>query len=324
MAIQGSAKELEIPAGTHKAIGRALGGAGTGSAARELKEKKARKFGVVEQIGLAADMLPGGAILSEGVVRGAAGGMNFLRMIDDAHTAYSSKGYKGVKETVLKWASIYDESIIVKTLDYLEGLKGKVSSTPSLKAINKAVDEVYVDLFFGPKAGLRSPSIPGSAEPVMSKAAKKALGEAKIEYPHGKSVWKEDSALEYIQRQRNKPFSDVGTGIGAKQEEGLINTMFLSLEKGQKTEADIARDIFSVTDGDPISIQSLIRNNQQFLPTDTTGIHKKIDLLLKNALQNPRNLPAPQNLTPARNRLNIPPSAGSRLNLPGGPIPPQR
>ena len=106
------------------AAGRVLGPEDPGVRA-EMEAQRDREFGVVEQIGLAADMLPGGAIAAGGAKAAAAGGRNIFKMINDSITGFKTGGAKAAKDAVLKWVSSTDLTILTDAMNYLDGLSGK-------------------------------------------------------------------------------------------------------------------------------------------------------------------------------------------------------
>ena len=82
----------------------------------EVEEKRDQEFGTMDQIGMAADMLPGGAIAAGGAKAVAAGGRNIYKMINDSIKGFKVGGDKSAKDAVLNWASSTDLSLLEKLL----------------------------------------------------------------------------------------------------------------------------------------------------------------------------------------------------------------
>jgi len=149
------------------AAGRVLGPEDPGVRA-EMEAQRDREFGVVEQIGLAADMLPGGAIAAGGAKAAAAGGRNIFKMINDSITGFKTGGAKAAKDAVLKWASSTDLTILTDAMNYLDGLSGKALA--EIEPVRKAINEVY-NQFSAPKGGFSL-----GAKPASSTDTSTALG----------------------------------------------------------------------------------------------------------------------------------------------------
>jgi len=116
----------------------------------EVEEERDQEFDVWDQIGLASDMLPGGAIAAGGAKAAAAGGRNIYKMINDSITGFKTGGAKSAKDAVLKWASSTDLTILTDAMNYLDGLSGKALA--EVEPVRKAINDVY-NQFSAPKGG---------------------------------------------------------------------------------------------------------------------------------------------------------------------------
>ena len=137
----------------------------------ELKEKRDQEFGTMDQIGLAADMLPGGAIAAGGAKAAAAGGRNVYKMISDSIKGFKAGGDKSAKDAVLNWASSTDLYILTDALNYINNLSGK--ALEEIKPAKKAIEDVY-NQFSAPKEPLLDKFSMG-AKPADSADSQSAL-----------------------------------------------------------------------------------------------------------------------------------------------------
>lgn len=130
----------------------------------EVEEKRDQEFGTMDQIGMAADMLPGGAIVAGGAKAVGVGGRNIYKMINDSIKGFKVGGDKSAKDAVLNWASSTDLTILTDAMNYLDGLSGKALA--EVEPVRKAINEVY-NQFSAPKSGFSM-----GAEPAGLKASK--------------------------------------------------------------------------------------------------------------------------------------------------------
>ena len=137
----------------------------------ELKEKRDQEFGTMDQIGLAADMLPGGAIAAGGAKAALSGGRNIYKMINDSIKGFKAGGDKSAKDAVLNWASSTDLYILTDALNYINNLSGK--ALEEIKPAKKAIEDVY-NQFSAPKEPLLDKFSMG-AKPADSADSQSAL-----------------------------------------------------------------------------------------------------------------------------------------------------
>jgi len=116
----------------------------------EVEEERNQKFDVWDQIGLAADMLPGGAIAAGGAKAALSGGRNIYKMINDSIKGFKAGGDKSAKDAVLNWVSSTDLTILTDAMNYLDGLSGK--ALDEVEPVRKAINDVY-NQFSAPKGG---------------------------------------------------------------------------------------------------------------------------------------------------------------------------
>ena len=132
----------------------------------------------MDQIGMAADMLPGGAIAAGGAKAAAKKGPDIYKMINDALKGFQRDGDRGAQSAIVNWVSSTDTSIITKAQENLDSLSSE--TWKSVEPVRKALSNAY-NQFISPKGGhttqWKDPSTP-SAPP------------------------KPGSALEYVQQQK--------------------------------------------------------------------------------------------------------------------------
>jgi hypothetical protein len=140
----------------------------------ELKEKRDQEFGTMDQIGLAADMLPGGAIAAGGAKAALSGGRNIYKMINDSIKGFKAGGDKSAKDAVLNWVSSTDLTILTDAMNYLDGLSGK--ALDEVEPVRKAINDVY-NQFSAPKGGFSLGAKP--SDPADSQSALEFVKELK-------------------------------------------------------------------------------------------------------------------------------------------------
>ena len=147
-------------------------------AREEVEARRNQEFGTMDQIGMAADMLPGGAIAAGGAKAAAKKGPDIYKMINDALKGFQRDGDRGAQSAIVNWVSSTDTSIITKAQEYLDSLSDE--ALKSVEPVRKALSNAY-NQFISPKGGhtaqWKDPSAP-SAPP------------------------KPGSALEYVQQQK--------------------------------------------------------------------------------------------------------------------------
>ena len=147
-------------------------------AREEVEARRNQEFGTMDQIGMAADMLPGGAIAAGGAKAAAKKGPDIYKMINDALKGFQRDGDRGAQSAIVNWVSSTDTSIITKAQEYLDSLSDE--ALKSVEPVRKALSNAY-NQFISPKGGhttqWKDPSTP-SAPP------------------------KPGSALEYVQQQK--------------------------------------------------------------------------------------------------------------------------
>jgi hypothetical protein len=119
-------------------------------AREEVEAQKNQEFSTWDQIGVAADMLPGGAIAAGGVKAAAKKGHDFHKMIRDALEGFRRDGDRGAQSAIVNWVSSTDTSIITKAKEYLDSLSGE--ALKSVEPVRKALDNAY-NQFISPKGG---------------------------------------------------------------------------------------------------------------------------------------------------------------------------
>ena len=277
-------------------------------AREEVEARRNQEFGTMDQIGMAADMLPGGAIAAGGAKAAAKKGPDIYKMINDALKGFQRDGDRGAQSAIVNWVSSTDTSIITKAQEYLDSLSSE--ALKSVEPVRKALNNAY-NQFISPKGGhttqWKDPSAP-SAPP------------------------KPGSALEYVQQQKK-----IGKDIEASETTKAlvpsqdVDSMVLQFEKiaGSKEVAPeaVTDQLIKATEGDVSKLNAMLKKTEILEeevfraggthPSDLTirGLRNLV-MALHKAISN-----VSSHLAPSSSRIkSIPPTSGNRLNLPGGPL----
>jgi len=247
------------------AAGRVLGPEDPGVRA-EMEAQRDREFGVVEQIGLAADMLPGGAIAAGGAKAAASGGRNIFKMINDSITGFKTGGAKAAKDAVLKWASSTDLTILTDAMNYLDGLSGKALA--EIEPVRKAINEVY-NQFSAPKGGFSL-----GAKPIDKETL---------------SLGKDESTLEYIRRMRKKGVeaSKKTTDIlSPKDVASKVDEAATFASDYNSTIEDVMGMVRSMTDGDSKTLEQMLELTYKKLKDSGYSVGSTVEGPIQKGLHN--------------------------------------
>jgi hypothetical protein len=261
-------------------------------ARKEVEAQKNQKFSTWDQIGMAADMLPGGAIAAGGVKAAAKKGPDIYKMIKDALEGFRRDGDRGAQSAIVNWVSSTDTSIITKAQEYLDSLSGE--ALKSVEPVRKALNNAY-NQFISPKGGhttqWKDPSTP-SAPPKPGSALEYVQQQKKIGKDIEASKATRDVARPPAEHKIEAFVKDIHSGRVTRQNEKIIiDKIKASPEEIPDLERAIERMLRKADDENTSLIISLQK------------IHKHIQTAKKEAQSGGNTFLIPQNLMPPAGRM---------------------